>query len=128
MTPETALDITQWVVSEGLKGSSETEILTGFCQRLVTEGMPLLRANLSQPTLHPIIGGHNFIWWRDEETAVEEDWQRSFSQEGVEASRIPFSYMASENLWRMRHRLGPDDPPSEFPLLERFRAEYEAAV
>ena len=46
MTPETALDITQWVVSEGLKGSSETEILTGFCQRLVTEGMPLLRANL----------------------------------------------------------------------------------
>ena len=74
MTPETALDITQWVVSEGLKGSSETEILTGFCQRLVTEGVPLLRANLSQPTLHPIIGGHNFIWWRDEETAVEEDW------------------------------------------------------
>ncbi len=64
MTPETALDITQWVVSEGLKGSSETEILTGFCQRLVAEGVPLLRANLSQPTLHPIIGGHNFIWWR----------------------------------------------------------------
>lgn len=122
MTPETALDITQWVVSEGLKGSSETEILTGFCQRLVGEGVPLMRANLSQPTLHPIIGGHNFIWWRDEEAAVEEDWQRSFSREGVKASRIPFSYMSSENLWRMRHRLGPDDPPSGFPLLERFRA------
>jgi adenylate cyclase len=121
MTPETALDITQWVVSEGLKGSSETEILTGFCQRLVTEGVPLLRANLSQPTLHPIIGGHNFIWWRDEEMAVEEDWQRSFNREGVKASRIPFSYMAAENLWRMRHRLGPDEAPSEFPLLERFR-------
>lgn len=120
MTPESALDITQWVVSEGLKGSSETEILTGFCQRLVKEGVPLLRANLSQPTLHPIIGGHNFIWWRDEEKAVEEDWQRSFNREGVQASRIPFSYMVSENLWRMRYRLGPDAAPTEFPLLERF--------
>jgi adenylate cyclase len=122
MTPESALDITQWVVSEGLKGSSETEILAGFCQRLVTDGMPLLRANLSQPTLHPIVGGHNFIWWRDEETAVEEDWRRSFNMEGVEASRIPFSYMASENLWRMRHRLGPGATPTQFPLLERFAA------
>ena len=44
MTPETALGITQWVVAEGLKGSSETEVLTGFCQRLVAEGVPLLRA------------------------------------------------------------------------------------
>ncbi len=122
MTPETALEITQWTISEGLKGSPETEILTGFCERLVVQGMPLLRANLSQPTLHPIIGGHNFIWWRDEATAVEEDWQRSFRQEGVQASRIPFSYMSSEDIWRLRCRLGPDEAPSEFPLLERFRA------
>jgi hypothetical protein len=52
-------------VSEGLEGTPETRLLEGLCARLTATGLPLVRVNISQPTLHPVIGGHLFIWQRD---------------------------------------------------------------
>ncbi len=66
MNNEEAFELTRWIIAQGLCAVPETEILTGFCERLVASGVPLLRANISQPTLHPVIGGHLFIWHRGE--------------------------------------------------------------
>ena len=53
MTPEQTHEIAQWIVSEGLNGTDEARLLQGVCERLVASDVPLLRVNISQPTLHP---------------------------------------------------------------------------
>ena len=64
MTPENKLEIVRWVVSQGLEGTPEIQLLPALCARLADAGISLLRANIYQPTLHPMIGGHIFVWWK----------------------------------------------------------------
>ena len=46
-------------------------LLEGLCERMLAADIPLIRVNISQPTLHPITGGHLFIWRRGDETVQE---------------------------------------------------------
>jgi adenylate cyclase len=121
MKPETALEITRWTISEGLNGTPETDVLQGFCEQLVAQGVPILRANISQPTLHPIIGGHLFIWQRDSGGATQEDWQRNVDAHGKDFVRTPFNHMSTEKLSSFRRRLDGTDDSVELAMLERFR-------
>ncbi len=65
MRVEETASLIQWIVSKGLEGTPETRLLEGLCGHLTAAGLPLLRVNISQPTLHPVIGGYLFIWQRD---------------------------------------------------------------
>lgn len=121
MTPEELLKISQWTVSEGLDGTPETKLLPGFCGRLIAAGIPVLRANVYQPTLHPMIGGHLFIWWRDEPTALQEDWDRNVNELRADEAHSPFDHMIFTNTQQIRRRLSRHDEPSEFPLFDQFR-------
>ena len=76
MKPADTLEMIQWLVSAGIEGTPETELLPALGERMVAAGIPLLRANIYQPTLHPMIGGHIFVWWRGEEAAREQSWDR----------------------------------------------------
>ena len=87
MKPADSPPLTEWIIAQGLDGTSETTFLDGLCERLTVEGMPLLRVNICQPTLHPVIGGHLFIWQRDQPTAVEEDWARNVAAAGPVRAR-----------------------------------------
>src|SRR5215813_11217005 len=70
MTTENAQPLSEWIVAQGLQGTPETHLLDVLCARLTAEGMPLLRVNICQPTLHPVIGGHLFIWQRGQGGSV----------------------------------------------------------
>ncbi|HJN03757.1 MAG TPA: hypothetical protein QF665_01410 [Alphaproteobacteria bacterium] len=48
MLDKTTIGIAEWLVSEGLQGPSEAELLRGFCERLVAAGVPLTRGNVAQ--------------------------------------------------------------------------------
>ena len=113
----------QWIVSRGLEGTPETVLLEGLCEQLTAAGVPLMRVNISQPTLHPVIGGHLFIWHRGTETALQEDWQRSVAQAGKDYWRTPFEHMMSSGIQNMRCHLASGDWCDNFPMLERFRNE-----
>lgn len=110
----------QWIVSKGLEGTPETRLLEGLCERLIAAGMPLLRVNISQPTLHPVIGGHLFIWQRDTGAALQEDWQRNVAEAGRDYSRTPFEHMMTSGIRRLRCHLVAGEGCNEFPMLERF--------
>jgi len=122
MTPADALPLTQWIIGQGLEGTPETRFLDGLCERLKAAGMPLLRVNLCLPTLHPVIGGHLFIWRRDQPAAVEEDWGRNVAAAGGDASVTPFGHMMQTRETAYRARLSGNEP-SEFRMLDRFRSE-----
>lgn len=123
MTTENVQPLSDWIVAQGLEGAQETTVLDGLCARLTAEGVPLLRVNICQPTLHPVIGGHLFIWQREQGGAVEEDWARNVAAAGRDYSRTPFEYMMTTRLPSWRKRLVAGDNLREFPMLERFRAQ-----
>jgi adenylate cyclase len=114
--------LTQWIISQGLQGTHETKLLEGLCAQLINARVPLLRVNICQPTLHPIIGGHLFIWRRDQPGAVEEDWARNVAAAGGDASATPFGHMMAEHTPMFRRRLAQNGQ-SDFKMLDRFRSE-----
>src|SRR6185436_2534086 len=82
--------IAVWLVERGLAGTSEADLLHGFCARCWEAGLHLSRAVAFIDTLHPVYEGRAFRWRNDgvaEDTVVEygstdegeaaASWQRS---------------------------------------------------
>jgi adenylate cyclase len=49
--------LSAWLMQAGLAGTSESEIVSGFCERFVAAGLPLARTVVFIDTLHPIHEG-----------------------------------------------------------------------
>ena len=59
------VELHTWVLREGLRGADAAAIFDGLCKRLVSAGVPLWRAFVGMPTLHPQWGGYSYTWRRD---------------------------------------------------------------
>jgi adenylate cyclase len=55
-------ELSAWLTQAGLAGTSETDIVSGFCDRCVAAGLPLGRTQLFIDTLHPVHEGRLFRW------------------------------------------------------------------
>jgi adenylate cyclase len=55
-------ELCAWLTQAGLAGVSESEILSGLCERCVMSGIPLARAQVIVDTLHPVHEGRLFRW------------------------------------------------------------------
>jgi adenylate cyclase len=55
-------EVSAWLTQAGLAGTSETDIVSGFCERCVAAGLPLARALMFIDTLHPVHEGRLFRW------------------------------------------------------------------
>src|SRR3954453_15017349 len=67
LTPR--LQLMNWLVSQGLEGLPENDLIRGFCERCCAEGLDLSRALVFIDTLHPIFEGRGFRW---NDTATNE--------------------------------------------------------
>ncbi|MDJ0936258.1 MAG: adenylate/guanylate cyclase domain-containing protein, partial [Kiloniellales bacterium] len=124
MQADQRLEIENWIISEAIGGGSIQRLLDGFCRRLADAGFRLWRANISQPTLHPIIEGYLYIWRKDVEEVEEGGWLRGEADATEnELDGIPFAYMWRHDVMRLRERLWESDQPTRFPLLNDFRAQ-----
>src|ERR1700730_19257544 len=61
------LNLMNWLVSQGLTGWPEIDLIRGFCERSRAGGLDISRASLFIDTLHPIFEGRGFRW-NDTET------------------------------------------------------------
>jgi len=55
-------DLSAWLTQAGLAGASETDIVSGFCDRCVAAGLPIARALMFVDTLHPVYEGRLLRW------------------------------------------------------------------
>jgi adenylate cyclase len=55
-------EVSAWLTQAALAGTSETDILSGFCERCVAAGLPIARALMFIDTLHPVHEGRLFRW------------------------------------------------------------------
>jgi adenylate cyclase len=127
------LDLSRWIAESGLSGLSEADLLQGFCERCLAEGLPLWRAFVGGDTLHPIVQGRIFEWRRNWGHAVEAAYDRS---EGLESDerwlRSPPYYLTRTGARKLRRRLEDGYRSGEFPIVDDLRAEgatdYLAAI
>ncbi|WP_407174859.1 adenylate/guanylate cyclase domain-containing protein [Bradyrhizobium sp. STM 3562] len=89
------LDLMNWLVSQGLTGLPETDLIRGFCERCRAAGLALSRGLAFIDTLHPIYEGRGFRW-NDRESNESDTFQYTSSAEGDAARnwrRSVFHYM-----------------------------------
>lgn len=65
-------NLAAWIADAGLHGLSETALLTELCTRIVALGLPLARVNVFIDTLHPLYGGHMYVWQGETTDATAE--------------------------------------------------------
>jgi adenylate cyclase len=70
-----------WLVSQGLTGLPENDLLRGFCERCRAEGVDLSYGLVVIDTLHPIFEGRGFRW-HDVETNQPDTFEYGPSEEG----------------------------------------------
>jgi adenylate cyclase len=93
-----------WLVSQGLTGMPENDLIRGFCERCRAEGLDLSRGMVFIDTLHPIFEGRGFRW-TDSETNESETFEYGPTNDGDAAQnwrRSPFFHMLENGHDEMR--------------------------
>jgi adenylate cyclase len=75
------LDLVNWLVSQGLTGLPEKDLIRGFCERSRSAGLELSRGLVFIDTLHPIFEGRGFRC-NDTETNESDSFEYGRTGEG----------------------------------------------
>jgi adenylate cyclase len=119
------IELHTWVVREGIRGVAAEALFDGFCQRLVSGGVPLWRGFIGMPTLHPQWGGYSYTWRRDLNAVEPSQFERGYEYEQI-LLKSPFGYLIRQleespqegELWRhLRRRLVGSEAQLDFPVL-----------
>jgi adenylate cyclase len=89
------LHLMNWLVSQGLTGLPENDLIRGFCEHCRAEGLELSRGLVFIDTLHPIFEGRGFRW-NDTETDESDVFEYGSTSEGNAAQnwrRSPFNHL-----------------------------------
>src|ERR1700693_616500 len=89
------LNLMNWLVSQGLSGLPENDLIRGFCERCRAGGLELSRGLAAIDTLHPIFEGRGFRW-NDTETNESDSFEYGSTRAGDAAQnwrRSVFSHM-----------------------------------
>ena len=112
-------NLEEWIVEQGLRGSDVASLLSGFVERLIAEGLPLVRVYIALPTVNPTIRVYTHVWTRSGGTMVE-GVSHERNANAFEVS--PFAYMMRIGQTRCYWRV--DDPHAEqFGVFEDVRRE-----
>ena len=117
--------VRSWVTEAGLAGTSEPELLKGFCERLTAAGLQVARGTVVIDTLHPVYEGRVFRWRHDQQelppvheygrteddVATADSWRRS-----------PFYHLLQTGDGSLRRNLRRDRI-DDFPILGEYQAE-----
>ncbi|HEX2931119.1 MAG TPA: adenylate/guanylate cyclase domain-containing protein [Candidatus Binatia bacterium] len=124
------VELHTWVVREGIRGTAASELFDGICRRLVSAGVPLWRAFVGMPTLHPQWGGYSYTWRRDLNAIEPAQFGRGNEYEMI-LLRSPFGKLIrqveksgpEENPWRyLRWRLAGPEARLDYPILKDLAA------
>ncbi len=112
--------IRDWVIAQGLEGTSLALLLEGFAQRVIAAGLHLSRAYLASPAVHPEIRAVN-LTWRPMTGVVREGVEHDRFPDAFETS--PIAFMLANNLVRHRWKLATPEERQGYSLLDELHAE-----
>src|SRR6185437_11885390 len=123
------LKLMNWLVSQGLTGLAENDLVRGFCERCRAEGLDLSRGLVFIDTLHPIFEGRGFRW-NDTETNERDSFEYGPTGEGDAAQnwrRTTFFHMLEHGHDEMRIDLA-DCASLDFASIDELAAKGLSAL
>jgi adenylate cyclase len=118
------LQLMNWLVSQGLTGVAETDLIRGFCERCRAGGLDLSRGLVFIDTLHPIFEGRGFRW-NDTETNESDTFEYGSTSEGHAAQnwrRSTFFHMLENGHDELKINLA-DCASLDFSLIDELAAK-----
>src|SRR4029077_10729698 len=92
-------ELSAWLTQAGLAGTSETDIVSGLCDRCVAAGLPLARTQVFIDALHPVHEGRLFRWGFGRGEPSLLDYGRTSPDALAASSSDPLDTEAAER-WR----------------------------
>ena len=108
--------INEWLVDQALSEPDIVGMFESLCNRIHAIGIPLGRARLTWPTLHPLFQAETILWKRGQPTEFEQ-----FVHQETESDawlRSPMKYMFDNNVAVLRRNLDGPSKLLDFPVLE----------
>jgi adenylate cyclase len=118
------LHLMNWLVSQGLTGLPENDLIRGFCERCRAEGLELSRGLVFIDTLHPIFEGRGFRW-NDLQTNESDTFEYGPTGEGTAAQnwrRSTFHHMLENGQDELRIDLA-DCTSLDFSMIDDLAAQ-----
>src|ERR1700737_1251736 len=118
------LHLMNWLVSQGLTGVPENDLIRGFCERCRAAGLDLSRGLVFIDTLHPIFEGRGFRW-NDTETNESDSFEYGSTSEGNAAQnwrRSTFYHMLENGHDELQIDLA-DCASLDFSLIDELAAK-----
>src|SRR5437762_3269485 len=122
LTPR--LHLINWLVSQGLTGLPENDLIRGFCERCRAGGLDLSRGLVFIDTLHPIFEGRGFRW-NDARTDESDSFEYGSTSGGPAAQnwrRSIFYYMVENGHHELRIDLG-DCASLDYSIIHELAAK-----
>jgi len=108
--------IGEWLVDQALSEPDIVEMFEGVCHRLHAVGVPIARARLTWPTLHPLFQAETVVWRRDQGTEFEQFIHQDQASDAW--LRSPMKYMFDHNVTILRRHLDGPNKLVDFELLD----------
>lgn len=114
-------EIEAWLIDKALGDPDIVILFQRLCERLAGAGVPLDRAALSWPTLHPLFRAEQIFWNNVDGAHLE---QHSHANRHSNAwLRSPFYYVIQRQLAMFRRRLTGEDAMADFDVLKDLQAK-----
>ena len=111
-------EVGEWLIDQALEEPEIVSLFEQVCLRLRAVGVPLARARLTWPTLHPLFQAETVVWKLGQETEFDQfRHQDDVSDEWLQS---PMHHMLENNLDAMRRNLDGPNKLVDFPILEEL--------
>jgi adenylate cyclase len=110
--------VAEWLIDQALSEPDIVEMFEGLCRRLHGIGIPLARARLTWPTLHPLFQAETILWVRGQDTVYGNfNHQDKDTPAWVES---PMKFVLDNKIGVLRRRLEGPNKLIDFPLLNEL--------
>lgn len=127
-TRQLVTEINDWLMDQALSETDMISLFEGLCKRLHAIGIPVERARLMWPTLHPLFQAETILWSHGGVTEFEQFQHQD--TESPEWLSSPMKYMFDHEMTTMRRHLEGPHRLIDFPiladLLEQGMTDYLA--
>ena len=114
--------VNEWLLSEALGEPKLDQLFYRLCMKLLAIGVPITRARLNWPTLHPLFRAEMISWNRSETEATLAHFNHQDSNSDAwQAS--PLRHMLENDLGILRRRLTGPGKLVDFRLLEELATQ-----
>ncbi len=113
--------INEWLVDQALGDPDIVAMFEGLCRRMHAIGIPLGRARLTWPTLHPLFQAETILWNRGKPTEFEQFVHQEIASD--DWLKSPMKYMFDNDVNVLRRHLDGDSKLMDFPVLHDVSAQ-----